>query len=195
MLDFLKKKPVEPPREKIPLVKIYTDTTGVNWYRYENEVSLPGPRAIQAEIATRMAEMNLTKKELKSLIGYMKTEGNKGNFVDVFAVINELEFRLDFISEENTLLDLALVYFSIDGENETIVDRAANERKKQIFETDPAARDFFLVRSFRYTTAFSNISEEDIHVSLLNQMNENKATGQKLGHLLQLLNSTNTLMK
>ncbi len=185
---FRKNKPAPlPERKRLPLVHIYTDASGNKWYAYENPNMLPGPRAIRAEIATRHADLKLTPNEQRSLFKYMKEEGNKGNFVDVFAVINEMEYRMDFCGEENTLLDLGMVYYSIEGENETVVDEEANKRKRKILENDSAAKDFFLYKSYQLTTDYSNTSEEDIHAYFLTQMKENQVAGAKLAQLLRRL--------
>jgi hypothetical protein len=195
MFKFLKRKPKPKTKTRIPLVKIYTDKFGNDWFQYENPLTIPAKRAISAEVATRYAEMKLTRDELKLLINHMKELGNKGNFVDVFAIINEIEFRVESLAEENTLLELAMCYFLLDGEDETDIDKSANQRKMEIWSTDDDARGFFLEKSFQSTIQFSNMLESDIPDYLGKILKEQNREGQKLSHILHQLKRGNTLMK
>lgn len=195
MFKFLKSKPKPKAKTRIPVVKIYTDKFGNDWFQYENPLTIPAKRAIAAEVATRYAEMKLTRDELKLLMGHMKELGNKGNFVDVFALINEIEFRVDQVAEENTLLELAMCYFLLDGEDETDIDKQANARKMEIWSTDDDARGFFLEKSFQSTIQFSNMLEQDIPDFLTKALKESRVEGQKLNQILRQLKLENTLTK
>lgn len=115
---------------QIPLVPIFLDKEGRNWYEFENAMTIPAKRAIAAEVATRMQEMNLTKETFLELLGKMKEHADKGQIVDLFAILNEIEFRLNFIAEEDTLINLAASYFVIEGEDET--DFSEVEKSKKI---------------------------------------------------------------
>jgi len=191
MFDFLKKKKPTPVKSRIPLVKIYTDKFGNDWFQYESPLQIPAKRAIAAEVATRYAEMKLTRDELLILIRHMKELGNKGNFIDVFAILNEIEFRAETLAEENTLLELAMSYFVIAGEDETDIDKMANQRKMDVFNQDGDARGFFLEKSFQFTTDYSNMSDTVIH----DYLKKHRVEGQKLDHILQRLKSGSTLTK
>ena len=95
----------------IPLTKIFTDSDGDDWFEYTNPLQMPSKRTIAAEVATRFAEMNMTKDQLKTMVEAMKRSANQGNIVEMFHLLAEIEWRLEFIGEQNTLIELAACYY------------------------------------------------------------------------------------
>ena len=183
MIWPFKKKPKPEESTRIPLRHIYTDKAGSKWFEYSNPLTMPAKRAIAAEVATRFAEFNLTRNELLLLFNEMKKQGNQGNFVDVFALINEIIFRLEWLGEEKTLLELALCYFVIEGEDETDFSDRDKQRKRDVFESDSDAKAFFLSEAFRRTINYSKTSGEDI-TAFLKAMEKD---GAKLEQILRTL--------
>lgn len=147
---------------QVPLVEIYVDKQGRKWYEFENPLTIPAKRAIAAEVATKMQEMNLTKDVLLELMAKMKEHANKGQIVDLFAILNEIEFRLNFIAEEETLINLAACFFVIDGEDETDFSEVEKKNKIEYIKSNSDAFNFFVQRAFMYTTKYSQLSEIDI---------------------------------
>jgi hypothetical protein len=185
------KKQTTIKRERqIAVNKIYTDKFGNDWFEYVNNLTIPARRTINAEVATRFAEMNLTKSELMILIDAMKKNANTGNIVELFSVLSEIEFRLNFIGEEKTLMELAVCYFIIDGEDETQFSDEWQNKKREILNADSDAKDFFLQKAFERTIQFGNTSETDI----INFLRKAKAENEKLNQYLQTLKLENTLM-
>jgi len=92
-------------------------------------------------------------------------------------------------------MELAMCYFLLDGEDETDIDKSANQRKMEIWSTDDDARGFFLEKSFQSTIQFSNMLESDIPDYLGKILKEQNREGQKLSHILHQLKRGNTLMK
>lgn len=152
---------------QIPLKAIFLDKEGRNWYEFENAMTIPAKRAIAAEVATRMQEMNLTKNNLLELMAKMKDYANKGQIVELFSILHEIEFRLNFIAEEETLINLAACYFVIDGEDETDFSEVDKSKKIAYIKDNKEAFNFFVQRAFQYTTNYSNMSEVDIQEFLL----------------------------
>lgn len=152
---------------QIPLVPIFVDKEGRNWYQFENPMTIPAKRAIAAEVATRMQEMNLTKENLLDLMAKMKDHANKGQIVDLFAILNEIEFRMNFIAEEETLINLAACYFVIDGEDESDFSEVEKAKKINYIKDNKEAFNFFVQRAFEFTMNYSNMSETDIQEYLL----------------------------
>jgi len=185
------KKQTTIKRERqIAVNKIYTDKFGNDWFEYVNNLTIPARRTINAEVATRFAEMNLTKSELMILIDAMKKNANTGNIVELFSVLSEIEFRLNFIGEEKTLMELAVCYFIIDGEDETQFSDEWQTKKRDILNADSDAKDFFLQKAFERTIQFGNTSETDI----LNFLRRAKTENERLNQYLQTLKLENTLM-
>jgi hypothetical protein len=175
----------------IPLKKVFTDSRGVDWFEYENPLTMPAKRAIAAEVATRFASMNVTKDVLKQVIEQMKQRANAGNIVELFSILHELEFRLDFMGEEETLVELAACYFIEDGENETEFNEVIRKKKVELFKSTPDLFDFFVQRAFEHTINFSNISEADI----LDYLNRNALQSENLLRFLRQAKSGTTLTK
>lgn len=175
---------------KIPMTKIYTDKNGLSWYEYNNPLTIPAKRAISAEVATRFADMNLTRFQLIRLIQEMKRNANEGKIVDLFHLLAEVEFRINYLGEEETLLELATIYFVIDGEDETGMDEMSKKKKRDLLKSDEEALSFFLERAWKLTTKFSESSEYAIAEYLkINQVNI-----EKLNHSIHKLKSTDILM-
>jgi hypothetical protein len=149
--------------EKLVLSHIFTGKDGVKWYQFDNALAMPAKRAIAAEVATRMQEMNLTKDKLLGMMKVMKDQANKGNIVELFHTLNEIEFRLNFIAEEETLIELASCYFVMDGEDESDFSEIYRKKKIEYIKSDPEAFNFFVQRAFEYTTIYSQLSDTDIH--------------------------------
>lgn len=175
----------------IPLKKVFTDSRGVDWFEYDNPLTMPAKRAIAAEVATRFASMNVTKDVLKQVIEQMKQRANAGNIVELFAILGELEFRLDFLGEEETLVELAACYFIEDGENETEFNEVIRKKKVELFKSRPDLFDFFVQRAFEHTINFSNISEADI----LDYLNRNALQNERLLRFLREAKLGTTLTK
>lgn len=190
---FKRKKQQQQPitNSSFNLKKVYTDNEGCNWYEFENMLTIPAKRAIAAEIATRFADMNLTKGQLTRLFAEMKKKANEGNIVELFHLMAEIEFRLNYIGEETTLLELATCYFVIDGEDATGYDDKHRQIKLDKFKDDPECHDFFLQRAFEYTINYSNSSGTDI-LEFLRTMEPESA---KLNQILQTLSLADTLTK
>jgi hypothetical protein len=182
MLKLWKRKN-DPPKKKreILLKEIYRDREGTAWYEYANPLTLPAKRAIAAEVATRYADLCLSKKNLLLIIEEMKKKANDGNIVEVFNLLSEIEYRTNFLAEEETLTELALVYFVAgEEEDETTYSDIDRTRKIEILKRDPEAKDFFLRNAYRYTLRYSDTSDVDI----LAYLRENLRDVERLGRLI-----------
>jgi hypothetical protein len=175
---------------KIPMTKIYTDKNGVSWYEYNNPLTIPAKRAISAEVATRFADMNLTRHQMIRLIQEMKRNANEGKIVDLFHLLAEVEFRINYLGEEETLLELATIYFVIDGEDETGMDEMSKKKKRDLLKSDEEALSFFLERAWKLTTKFSESSE----FAIVEYLKINQVNIEKLNHSIHKLKSTDILM-
>ena len=160
-MNLFKRKQKEPKTQFIT-EEIFKDKFGNRWFQFKEKMNIPAKRAIAAEVATRFADLNLSKDNLKELIGKMKEHGNKGDVVSLFGILNEIEFRLDFVGEEQTLKELAVTYFLINDEDPSVIDERTKQKKLQILEEDQKAADFFLQAAFNCITNYSNTSPIDI---------------------------------
>jgi hypothetical protein len=173
----------------IPLTKIFTDSDGDDWFEYSNPLTMPSKRAIAAEVATRFAEMNMTKDQLKTMIDSMKKSANGGNIVEMFHLLAEMEWRLEFIGEQQTLIELAACYYVLNGENETEFNDVFKQRRIDKLNANPLVRDFFVQRALTSTIKFSELSSNDIRDYLNLSAQEN----ERFYRILQSLKSGSTL--
>lgn len=180
MIRIFKKKPKK-PNTRVPVKEVYRTPDGTVFYEFENHLQIPARRAIAAEVATRMADMNLTKERLRMILEKMREFGNKGDIVSLFSLISEVEFRIDYLGEEETLREFAVLYFLIDGEEADIVDEVAKRKKLELFQKYPEAEAFFLKAAFGVITAYSSTSEEDI----LDYLRKNATEASRLINFLQ----------
>lgn len=180
----------EEPKRQLEMKKVYTDKAGNDWYEYANPLQLPAKRAIAAEVATRFAEMNLTKEMLMNVFTEMKKCANDGDIVTLFSLLNEVEFRLNFIGEEQTLMELASCYFVIGDEDETDFSEIAKKKKMDILQDDLDTRSFFIKGAFEYIMKYSSLSDVDI----LDYLKANAPNVERLNRLMQerLSRSTST---
>ena len=123
--------------------------------------------------------MNLTKPVLKDLIAKMKEHANRGEIVNVFAILQEIEFRLDFVGEEETLIEIASIYYLIENEPEQL-SPVFQERKKEMLRNDPEAAAFFLQRVFNVITNYSEFSNTDF----LKYLTANKVNAERIRRFL-----------
>jgi len=176
-------EPTTTTGSKIPLKHLFTDSSGVKWYEFENPLTMPARRAIAAEVATRLAEMNLTKEVMIQLIAKMKEHANEGNIVSLFSILNEVEFRMNYAGEEQTLIELAACYFVREGEDETTFDELQRRKKIELFKSDSALFSFFVQRAFELTMNYSTTSVTDIQDYLIRNARNNEK-------LLKLIRNT-----
>lgn len=177
------------PVSSVPVREIYKDKFGNHWFEFLDKKQIPARRAIAAEVATRFADMNLTKTRFKEIAAKMREYANQGDIVNLFALVQEIEFRLDFIGEEETLIELVSVYYLLEDEPSDQVSEIYKDRKKEILDNDEAARAFFLNASFQLITTFSNTSEVDI----LDYLNKNGQNARRLLRFFQASKSGGSL--
>jgi hypothetical protein len=176
---------------KIPLERVFIDDDGDEWFQYANIMTIPARRAIAAEIATRFAEMNMTNESMTVFIDSMKKAANNGNIVELFHLLSEIEFRLTYIGEENTLIELAACYFVLNGEDESDFSDVWKAKKIEKIKSSGRSKDFFLERAFAFTTKFSELSANDIHVYL----KANAPSNERFNQILHRLKSGDILTK
>lgn len=195
---FKRQQPTQPPvisghqtGSIIPLTKIFTDSDGDDWFEYTNPMQMPSKRAIAAEVATRFVEMNMTKDQLKTMVESMKKSANAGNIVEMFHLLAEIEWRLEFIGETQTLVELAACYYVLNGENETEFNDVFKQRRIEKLNNNSIVRDFFVQRALASTIKFSELSSNDIQDYLKLSAQEN----ERFTRILHTLKSGNTLTK
>jgi len=145
---------------------------------------MPGPRLRVAELAAVEADLSINAKDGTELIDkaieYFETATRSKKFEGFshgLAILVELQKRFKALAEERTLLKLATVYFTIDGEDPATYLSSWQEKKMEAWELDPQCKDFFLCRGAEITRFYGDTSDRDILTYLKKeQPNLEKAT-------------------
>ena len=147
-------------------VKVYEDLKGNVWYSHKNPLTISAIRGIAAERANRYVGMMISEKELKKLLQEHNLAAKEFDVVKCFAIVQQISYRMEFITEENSVLDLVSLYYMLEDEPIEELTDAFAEKKKEIFNTDPVTKGFFLRLGFVLTNKLANIPESDLLKSL-----------------------------
>lgn len=156
---------------------VFTSSKGTKIYALRDILTISAFRGLAAEKAKRFSQMNISEKVLKELIQeYKKSVNVDQDFVKANSIIQEIEYRLEFICEENSLLDLASIYFFLEGENIEMPSDSFNKKKIEHAKLEFDVRSFFLRSALALTNKFSNSPEKD----LLNYLEEIKMISERV---------------
>lgn len=158
------------------LAVAYTTSKGKVFYSFANPLDLPPIRGLGAEKAKRFLDLKITERSMRELITRCKTVAGAGDLVEAFAIIQEIDYRLRFITEESSVLDLVSIYFILEDEDPEIPSEAKNREKHKIYEEDPKARAFFLRIGVAFLNQFSGKPDEDF----LAYLEENKTMSERI---------------
>lgn len=158
------------------LIKVYTSKDGHEFYSHADPLEISAIRGISAEKAKRFLDMNLTEKEMKALLFECKREAGAGDIVKAFSIIQEIDYRLNFLSEENSILDLVCIYFFLKDEDIEQPSEIFNKKKHEIFAKDLQCKGFFLRIGLTLCRKYSEKQEGD----MLNYLEENKKMSERI---------------
>lgn len=155
---------VSTANEKNPNVKVvYTSIKGTKIYSLADPLNISAQRGISAEKAKRFADMNLSESEMKSLIKEYKRSINiDQDFVRANSIVQEIEYRLEFICEENSIYDLAALYFLVEGEDLQQPSEGHNKTKREHYNNEADVRAFFLQNGLHLINKSSQLPEGDL---------------------------------
>lgn len=170
------------------LKEAYKTRTGVKFFCYINPLEVSALRGLGAEKAKRYMDLNITERSLKALLLDCKTRAGANDLVGAFSVIQEIEYRVNFLAEEHSILDLASIYFFLEDEDPEEPSEVHNRRKHSIFEKDSEARGFFLRIGLSLAKKFSEKQEQDI----LNYLEENKILSERIRRYISLESETSS---
>ena len=144
------------------LEHIYTDNLGNKWFGFKNPVKLPTYRGMKADIAVNQADMCMTSSMLNNYVNEIQEYLDKGKLTRAFQLFERLKERTSMLGEEVTLLNLAKVFFLIEGEPPVKGGNEYDKLKEEVFANDSDARDFFLLAAFKLITNAQEFSDSDI---------------------------------
>ena len=188
---FRRRKPADIPmmvdNARDPrLALVYTTTGGHEFYSLIDPQQLPAARGVAAERALRFMNMNLCEPVLRDLLAQQAEAQNGGDHTKAFAITREMQLRLDFLAEEQSMMELAAVYCYLRGESPDVPSQAWHDKKMAIMRDDPAARGFFLGIAHGLSRNFSNRPVSD----LLDYLAQTQALAERASRLMSWQNST-----
>lgn len=149
-----------------PLQFIFEDSRGVKWYQYENPLQAPAYRVLMIQEATRIQEMCMTKKQLKSLCERAISALTENNKNEAVVILAEIKFRNEFLYEEAALMQLAAAFIVTEDEDSKGFNSAFQDQKIKRWQENKADYDFFLRVAISYLAAFNDCSEQTIQTYL-----------------------------
>jgi hypothetical protein len=149
-------------RKDSRLALVYTASGGHEFYSVIDPTHLPAARGVAAERALRFMNMNLSESVLRDLLFKQQEAQNKGDHTTAHAITREMQLRLDFLAEEQSMMELAAVYVYLRGESPDVPSQTWHNRKMQIMRDDPMARAFFLATAQGLSKHFSSRPAEDL---------------------------------
>lgn len=148
------------------LKPVFKSESGTQFYALHDPLTISPERGVSAEENRRFAEMCISKSELKGLIKEYKKGVNNQDIVYSHSIIQEMEYRLDFIVEKNSLFDLASLYFYIEGEDVRIPMEKYTKMKKKMFDEETDVKGFFLPIALNLLKECSPKQESDLLIYL-----------------------------
>lgn len=164
---------------KNPKLKVAYENSdkSIVFYCQENPLEVSSLRGVAAERATRFSHMKITQSTALALIKEVKRSINvEQDFVKAFGLIQEFEFRLEMIAEEESILELVKLYYFLPDEDPNIPDDAHDKQKSKIFKENPEIRAFFLQIGIILLDKFSLKSEEDV----LSYLDKTRETAERI---------------
>lgn len=140
-----------------------------------------------AEIAGIEAELCLNSKDGSMLVDKVITEielwaksPKSTGLANALAILVELKRRFEALAEEETFLKLATVYFMMNDEDPYKYSDIDQQKKKDAWEVDSEAKDFFLCRAAEITRFYGTTSDKDILMYLRKNQPELEKTARFL---------------
>jgi len=140
-----------------------------------------------AEIAGIEAELCLSSEDGSKLVDevingiemWAKSPKSTG-LSESLAILVELKRRFEALAEEETFLKLATVYFMMNDEDPNKYSSIDQQKKKDAWEVDREAKDFFLCRAAEVTRFYGTTSDKDILMYLRKNQPELKKAARFL---------------
>lgn len=156
---------------------VYTDSKDRKWYGLKNPLADLSPaRGIAGSRAERYLGLMINETEFGLALDAHRQAAKDGDLVKCFGIINDLDHRRKFITEETSVLDLACIYFFLEDEPTEDYSELHAEKKRAIWQEDKKCKDFFLRMGFALTKKFQPTTDED----LLKFMDQTRTVAEKI---------------
>ncbi len=146
------------------MIMVHKDKLGNEWYSYTNILDISPSRGMSAARADRYVGLRISEGNFKALVDTAIDAINNPNpdFVTAISILHEFKHRTEFLCEENSILDLAAIYYFLKDEDPEFPSNHHNKKKIEIWAKDEVCRGFFLHMGLALTRKFSDTPEEDL---------------------------------
>jgi len=169
------------------LKRIYKDKNGNIYFGFRDPRQMPANRLRVGEIAGVEAELCLSSTDGSMLVDKVITDietwaksPKSTGLANALSVLVELKRRFESLAEEETLLKLATVYFVMNKEDPYHYNTLEQQAKKDAWNIDGEAKDFFLCRAAEITNFYGTTSDKDILMYLKQNQPELKEAARFL---------------
>lgn len=138
-------------QERVLIQEVYT-VNGVSLFTYTDLSLMPASRRFEFEYAQQLSQLGLTPDFYAAL---RASNDDKTNA----ALIQELLYRYDNPPHTAAIIETALQFILIDGENPYAPDADALTEKRHLLATNAAINAFFLSTGLHLFSVFANMSE------------------------------------
>jgi len=145
----------------------YTDAQGNNYYEFIDDFHMPYKRFVTAQLQERYVRFGLTHGVLDTMAKACERmamdAASKPEQLRKFIMTLGLniEQRLGYMAGEDAYMQLAGVFYLIEGEP-LDPEQGWFQKKKDIWHNDPAAKDFFLHGAFVKSSGLAETSIQDM---------------------------------
>lgn len=155
---------------------VFNNDKGTLIYSFKDVSMISAYRGVSAEKAKRFAGMAITKEELGRLLGKALSGLNskQPDIGQLISIVHEVNWRLQHICEENSLLELAYIYLLLEGEDDEHPSDEWNKKKAELVKQNLDIRGFFLRTALQLASSFS----QKPGVDLLTYLEETKGAIQ-----------------
>jgi len=146
----------ETTKQRIELVRVFTDRADNNFYILKNPANLTRERAQRIEEAMTAIDFGINKTEvvekltgMLEIVEDMPWQNMTRDKLKEFHTkskdqLNDILYRLKNVKIDDLLLEAGLYFFYIDGENPYIINSETQQRKLDAIKKDDELRAFFL---------------------------------------------------
>lgn len=162
LFSYFKSKPQAERTTTEGFKLLYTDSQGNKWYCITNTANIHASRALTAWAFSKDAEYGLTREKLSLGLEKINEAVNKNRLSDVAKVTGVLEAALSLYAEPEIMLNLATCYTFLNNEQNDGFKDFIQEKKREIWNSDPDCRAFFLQWSVQFMQRFSESQSTNV---------------------------------
>jgi len=154
-------------------IKFAFSAGGKHFYQLLNDPDMPKKRFVYAQQFFEELNMKITKDTLEEFCGALKKEINNGDLGKTYKLVDEIEHRLNWAFEPETLMKFAsVIYFDLK-EDITDYDPEYSKIKIDLWKKKGLIHHFLKIL-MSDSLNFLNLSESDLVIYLDKQNQELK---------------------